>query len=60
MDVEQAMEAIGECRRQGKLARIFLDGRDCGAYWPATAAQAIHEADRMRELITFDVKACPR
>jgi hypothetical protein len=60
MDAEQAIEKIKEIRRQGRLARIFLDGRDCGAYRPAEAAAAVREADATRELITFDVTASHR
>jgi hypothetical protein len=58
MDAKQALEAIAKVGEGPHLARVFLDERDCGAYWPATAAEAVRAADEIRPGIDYRITTC--
>jgi hypothetical protein len=55
MNAEQAIAEINKVGNGPHLVRIFVNGRDCGAWIPATVAASIERDEKIRAGMDFEV-----
>jgi hypothetical protein len=60
MNAEQALKEVDRIEETGNLARIYVDGGDCGAWEPAIARASIKRDVKIREDVHFEIRECER